>query len=98
MYFYPLGNVAFSVLAELAQTRFAERERALVKGSSCGEIEGVAWLRATDQPRRIDASLLTENYARNWSVREEGEERSRQAHLLERARRQVPRGRTGLLS
>lgn len=39
--------------------------------------------------RRIDASLLTENYARNWGVRAQGEERGRQAHLLQRTCRQV---------
>ena len=37
--------------------------------------------------RRIDESLLTENFSRYWSVREEGEERERQRRLLERLRR-----------
>lgn len=43
--------------------------------------------------RRVDASLLTENYAKNWGVRAQGEERGRQAHLLQRACRQVSPGR-----
>ena len=45
--------------------------------------------------RRIDSSLLTENYEKNWNVRVQGEERERQARLLERTRRQGShRGRT----
>jgi hypothetical protein len=68
-----------------------------------GEIERVKWLRATGQPRRVDKSLLTENWRLNWDIRVQGEERTRQAHLLRKigrrsAKRQpaasVPRGRT----
>jgi hypothetical protein len=43
--------------------------------------------------RRIDASLLTENFERYWNVREEGLERERQRRLLERLRRSGSRGR-----
>lgn len=39
--------------------------------------------------RRIDRSLLTENYESNWSVRVQGMERERQDHLLQRSRRSV---------
>lgn len=41
--------------------------------------------------RRIDSSLLTESFEKNWNVRVQGEERMRQACLLERTRRQAPR-------
>jgi hypothetical protein len=50
------------------------------------------------EDRRIDASLLTENYSRYWNVREEAAERERQNRLLERLRRPGSRGRRGRLS
>lgn len=55
-----------------------------LKATEAGEIERVAWLRATDRPRRIDRSLLTENHETNWSWRDQAAERERQAHLLSR--------------
>lgn len=48
--------------------------------------------------RRIDSSLLTENYANYWNVKVQGSERERQARLLERTRRQVSPGRNRRLS
>lgn len=89
--FEPLGNLACSILADVDEKRVAARRPSLV---TSGEIEGVAWLRATDQKRRIDASLLTENFEKYWNVRAEADERGRQAHLLQRARRLGPPGRT----
>jgi hypothetical protein len=83
--FQQLGLLASIVLEDVS-----ERRRCNAPGRdkiNDGEIERVAWLRATDQPRRIDASLMTENRDL-YGVRGEGEERCRQAHLLARARRQ----------
>src|ERR1700761_3587344 len=98
MCFETLGNIASVILVDIARDRVAAPSKALVNSQQSGEIERVAWLRATDQTRRIDASLLTENYRKNWDVHVQGSERMRQAHLLERARRQVGRGRTRQLS
>lgn len=103
--FEDLGTLAFDILANVSPERVAAREGGLViekrdfetDGSSIGELERVAWLKATDQPRRIDASLLTEN-RELYGVRGEGEERCRVAHLLERVRRQVSPGRNRRLS
>jgi hypothetical protein len=85
--FETLGYLASRILDDVS-----ERRRCNVSvrdgSSGAGELERVAFLRATDQARRIDALLLTEGYARNWSVRAQGEERMRQAHLVARARRQ----------
>jgi hypothetical protein len=41
-----------------------------------------------DLGRRIDETLLTDNFDRYWNVRTQGEERERQARLLEKVRRQ----------
>lgn len=89
MSFHLIGPAALSVLTDLASNRVAAREDAFVASQTSGEIERVAWLRASEPKRRIDASLLTENYAKNWSVRAQGAERERQAHLLQRTRRSV---------
>lgn len=97
MRFQTLGNVASVLLSDLADKRAATREPALVTFES-GEIERVSFLRATDQKRRVDASLLTGNFESNWSVAAQGNERWRQAHLLERTRRQLSPGRTRRLS
>jgi hypothetical protein len=93
VYFHDLRPTAWTALNDVSEgmrANASDRQRA----TDVGEIERVRWLRATDQRRRIDASLLTEGYERNWSVRAQGEERSRQDHLLRRSRRQFSSGRT----
>lgn len=88
MTFETLGSLTFSILGDLTMKRAATLDVAAVKEPS-GEIERVSWLRATDQPRRVDASLLSENLEENWSVKAQGEERLRQDRLLRKIRRQL---------
>lgn len=71
--FETLGYLASSILDEISSDRVAARKEVLVIKSA--------------QKRRIDESLLTENYDQYWSARIQGEERTRQAYLLERSRR-----------
>lgn len=84
MCFVSLGYSAFLVLDQLSERRVGARRSD--QTTTSGEIERVAWLRATDQKRRLDASLLTENFEDNWSVRAQAYERNRQADLLKRMR------------
>lgn len=85
MVFHALGPTALAVLQDISSKRVGARNDGLVIENS-GEIERVAWLRATDQKRRLDASLLTENFEDNWSVRAQAYERNRQEDLLKRMR------------
>ena len=78
--FHSLGSAAVAVLSDLAEKRPARRSSV---PNDVGEIERVAWLRATDQRRRIDASLLTEGYSRNWNVRAQAEEIARLEERLD---------------
>jgi hypothetical protein len=93
MSFYSIGDIALGVLDGVSTNRVAARDVDLLIRVGVGGIEKVAWLRATDRPRRVDASLLTEGYERNWNVRAEGEERRRLAHLQQRTKRPNVRGR-----
>lgn len=102
-----LGPVAVGVLSDIASERVAARNEALVNSVTdrlhelgltterhAGELERAAWMRRQERgQRRIDRTLLTENFSNNWNVREEASERGRQAHLLQRARRQGSSGR-----
>jgi hypothetical protein len=95
VYFHNLRPTAWTALNDVSEwmrANASDRQRA----TDVGEIERVRWLRATDQPRRVDESLLTENYQHNWSVQAQGDERTRQAHLLgkigRRSARRQPAG------
>lgn len=96
MTFETLGYFASTVLDDISAKRVGARNVGLIieERKYSGEIEMVAFLRATEQPRRVDASLLTENYRENWDIRAQGIERGRQMHLLQRIRQQGSRGRT----
>lgn len=87
--FHLIGPVALGILSDLEDKRVGACKSSFVtfENRNSGEIERSAWLRATDRPRRIDASLLTENYSENWDVRVQGAERTRQTRLLEQVRR-----------